>query len=260
MTTTTDQDDAGQESPQGGSSKTYTQEQLDEIIEGLKANNKRLKAEKVKTEERLNALEQKLEQGGQVELEAKGKYDEAVARLKERHERELAQLTEQVNLLQARRKQDYVERVVSEALREHGGSKLLAPFVRESLRVDEDGDDYAVSFDFNGKSYSDPGAFMGALKADQEFQVGFAPSGKRGGGSAASAAHVNGAAADNPFLSEAWNESRQAEIQATDPARFETLYAEAKARQGRVGPPKRDLLGRMVPDAGRQSAQAGPAA
>jgi hypothetical protein len=146
--------------PVGGTppaDKTYTQAEVDAQVAGLKNKNAELlgkvktATERVKdlpddaTPEEIKEAIENQRRSKQEQLEAKGKFDELVRQMGEKHTTEKTKLESQITTLNTRIQTREKKLAISAALTaKDGNTTLLMPHLLEQTAVEEDGDEYVV--------------------------------------------------------------------------------------------------------------------
>lgn len=191
--------------PAGGT-KTYTQEDFDKAIAGLKNKNTELIGREKAANERLKSLglpddatpeevKEAIEfkrKTTKEQLEAKGKFDELTRQMAEKHTKEKTDLENTLKTLTQKVQTREKKSAVMDALNAKfpgASAKLILPHVLNQLEVEEDGDEFNVFVvDRKGNPVAGTNGKMTvtelleSMAKDKEFDAAFPPPNVSGGG------------------------------------------------------------------------------
>lgn len=206
-------------------------------VANLEAKNAELLAEKKKaaekaseTEDRLAKLEKdKADEKEKLEADAAkkaGDWDKREADLKAKHAAEMAAKDAELSKERAARDKLVLDNGLSSALDGAGVPAELKPAVLAMLRAQHKGAvEISADGDFVGKLGDKPIADFVGEWAKSDAAKPFISSNNNGGG--APGGKGGGKSADNPYLKESRNKTRQGQLEATDRALANKYRAEA---------------------------------
>jgi len=203
----------------------------DDGLDGLKRNQQRLKAEKIKLKEKLEQLERELNEKLEHELEEKGQYKELLAKKENEYKEMVEREKQRAESVLEQFKGTLLNSELTKLSVELAGERapLIQPHIKERIVIDEVDGNFVVKYrDANGNLVDRPDAIIEEFKNNDLFSPVLQGRNSSGGGAVGAA---GGSGASNVGSAEKYfnpsspdySPTKQAEIQSEKPDVYDAL-------------------------------------